>query len=190
MHLYVMRVFSFVMIAGVLVSACSPSPSPQEETASPDSSAQAKQLEAPPFPADSLRAETSSGQVLYVPVYSRIPFRDQDRTINLAATISIRNTDYADSLQLTAVDYYDSQGNLVHRYLKEPRWLMPLASTSFVVAEEDERGGVGANFIVRWKAQRVVAPPVVESVMISTQSTQGISFVSRARVLTEQPSGR
>ncbi|PSQ77675.1 MAG: hypothetical protein BRD37_04635, partial [Bacteroidetes bacterium QH_8_67_23] len=42
-----------------------------------------------------------------------------------------------------------------------------------------------ANFIVRWEADRPVAPPLVETVMISTASTQGISLTSRARVIEE-----
>jgi len=44
---------------------------------------------------------------------------------------------------------------------------------------------VGANFIVRWHADTPVPPPVVETVMITTASTQGISFRSTARVLHE-----
>jgi hypothetical protein len=45
---------------------------------------------------------------------------------------------------------------------------------------------VGANFIVRWHADEPVHPPIVETVMITTESTQGISFLSTARVLSER----
>ncbi|MEM8603550.1 MAG: DUF3124 domain-containing protein, partial [Cyanobacteria bacterium P01_H01_bin.121] len=47
-------------------------------------------------------------------------------------------------------------------------------------------GGSGANFIVRWGAAREVSTPIVEAVMISTQSQQGLSFVSAAKVIEEQ----
>jgi hypothetical protein len=44
---------------------------------------------------------------------------------------------------------------------------------------------VGANFLVRWQAEAPVHPPVVETVMITTESTLGISFRTTARVLHE-----
>ncbi|MBB4062526.1 hypothetical protein GGP80_000129 [Salinibacter ruber] len=51
---------------------------------------------------------------------------------------------------------------------------------------DDIRGGVGANFIVRWHAKQPVAPPVVGTLMITGANTQGISFRSTARVLREE----
>jgi hypothetical protein len=44
-------------------------------------------------------------------------------------------------------------------------------------------GGVGANFIVEWIAEKEVSEPVVEAVMISAASNQGISFVSPGRII-------
>ncbi len=55
-----------------------------------------------------------------------------------------------------------------------------------MVDTDDIRGGVGANFIVRWHAKQPVAPPVVETLMITGANTQGISFRSTARVLREE----
>ena len=65
--------------------------------------------------------ELSSGQFLYVPVYSHIYTGDKERPFNLAVTLSIRNTDPRSSLRLTAVDYYDTEGRLVRSYLDAPR---------------------------------------------------------------------
>jgi hypothetical protein len=124
-------------------------------------------------------------QTLYVPSYSHIYFRDAQRSLNLTTTLSIRNTSRDDSITLSTVDYYDSGGARVRSYVDAPRRLAPLASTYVVVEQDDLRGGVGANFIVRWQAERAVPPPVVEAVMITTQSTQGISFRSSAQVLSE-----
>lgn len=132
------------------------------------------------------RLYVSTGQLLYVPVYSHIYQRNQQRNFNLTATLSFRNADPNRSLTLTKVMYYDSQGEPVKDYLDSSREIAPLASTSFVVEENDLRGGVGANFIVEWKAEQEIYPPVVEAVMISTTQQQGISFVSAGRVLQEK----
>lgn len=107
--------------------------------------------------------------------------------MNLTTTLSLRNASPTDSITLVAADYYDKDGNVVESYLDEDQSLAPLSSTSFVVEEQDTRGGVGANFIVRWRADTLVRAPVVEAVMITTQSTQGISFTSTARVISEDP---
>jgi len=105
--------------------------------------------------------------------------------MNLATTLSIRNTSPSDTITLSKIDYYDSTGLKVRSYLDEARHLGPLSSTHVVVEVDDLHGGVGANFIVQWQAPHPVSTPVVETVMITTQSTQGISFRSTARVLSE-----
>lgn len=154
-------------------------------------------VELPPSHLDSLSIAAASpadpgtpptlvrSQTLYVPAYSHIYFRDAQRSINLTTTLSLRNVSPDTSIMLSSVDYYDSNGDRVQTYLDTTRALPPLASTYVVVEEEDLRGGVGANFIVRWHAEAPVQPPVVETVMITTASTQGISFRSPARVLRE-----
>ncbi|MGQ9654023.1 MAG: DUF3124 domain-containing protein, partial [Thermodesulfobacteriota bacterium] len=83
------------------------------------------------------------------------------------------------------VNYYDSAGKLLDRFLDSPVSLKPLASWQYVIAESDKRGGPGASFVVKWKAQRLVSPPVVETVMLSTRSQQGVSFTSRGQVVEE-----
>jgi hypothetical protein len=126
------------------------------------------------------------GQTIYVPIYSHIYIRDKSRVINLAATLSIRNTDAQNPIRITSARYYDTNGALVREYVNEPLRLAPMASTDFVVAEDDTSGGVGANFIVEWGASIEVTAPVVEAVMISTASQQGISFVSMGRVIKDR----
>lgn len=168
-----------------LISACTPSD--RLET----------NFDPPPSHLDSLSTAPSSSadrgapakrvrsQTLYVPAYSHIYIRNAQRSMNLATTLSIRNTSPDASLTLSTIDYYDSHGDPVRSYLDTLRTLGPLASTYVVVETDDIRGGVGANFIVRWHADTPVPPPVVETVMITTASTQGISFRSHARVLYE-----
>lgn len=138
-----------------------------------------------PFPVFCGEPELSTGQLLYVPVYSHIYIGDKERSFNLAVTLSIRNTDPANGMRLTSVDYYDTSGALVRRYLSGPAPLGPLASIRYVVGEQDTKGGSGANFLVRWEAPTPINPPIVETVMVGAQSGQGISFTSQAKEIKE-----
>ena len=130
--------------------------------------------------------EIIAGQSIYVPIYSHIYVRDKSSIINLTATLSIRNTDAKNGIRVSAVRYYGTHGTLVREYLTEPLQLGPMASADYVVAEDDTSGGAGANFIVEWEATDTVTAPVVEAVMISTASQQGISFLSAGRVIKDR----
>ena len=123
----------------------------------------------------------SKGQVLYVPAYSHIYSINGDRLFQLTVTLSIRNIDMKHAISIVAVDYYDSQGKLLKHYTQQQVRLNPLKSMRFVVPQLDKTGGSGASFIVKWQADRFVNSPIVESIMIGTQSQQGVSFVSRAK---------
>jgi hypothetical protein len=127
----------------------------------------------------------SKGQTLYVPVYSNVFSGPKSRPFPLATTLSIRNTDLTASFRVTSIDYYDTNGKLLRRYLEKPAPLGPLGSTYVHLDEKDVAGGFGANFIVRWEADRVVNAPIVECVMIGATSGQGISFMSEAREIKE-----
>jgi hypothetical protein len=129
--------------------------------------------------------QLSAGQTVYVPIYSHIYSGIKARPFDLAATLSIRNTNLKSSINLISVKYYDSQGKLVKDYLAAPIRLDALASTRYIIAENDKAGGSGANFIVIWNAEQPVNPPIIEGVMIGTHSGQGISFVSRGQVIAE-----
>lgn len=133
-------------------------------------------------------APASTGEIVYVPTYSHIYTQDGTREFDLAVTLSIRNTDPEYPITIARVRYFNSEGELVRSYVESPRELNPLASMAVVIQERDRTGGVGANFLVRWQAERVVSEPVIEAVMISTASTQGISFVSRGVVVRPLPS--
>jgi hypothetical protein len=127
----------------------------------------------------------SSGQTVYVSIYSHIYSGVKGRPFDLAAILSIRNTNPNNSITLTSVKYYDSDGKLLKEYLSIPLRLNALVSTRYIITEGDKTGGSGANFIVVWKSDRKVNPPIIEGVMIGTHSGQGISFVSRGQVIKE-----
>ena len=129
--------------------------------------------------------QLSTGQTVYVPIYSHIYSGVKARPFDLAAILSIRNTNLKSSIRLTSVKYYDSVGKLVKDYLEAPVKLNALASSRYIIAENDKAGGSGANFIVIWNAEQPVNPPIIEGVMIGTHSGQGISFVSRGQVIMD-----
>jgi hypothetical protein len=129
------------------------------------------------------RAGLSKGQTIYVPAYSHIYHGSNEKPFLLAVTLSIRNIDRDHPITITVVDYFETEGGLLKRYIEKPVILNPLGSLRYVVPERDKAGGSGANFIVQWQAEQAMNPPIVESVMIGTQTQQGISFTSRGRVI-------
>ncbi len=124
----------------------------------------------------------SKGQTIYVPVYSHIYSGDRELSFLLTVTLSIRNVNPKDAIEVTLVDYHETQGKLVKKYLEKPIFLNPMESVRYIIPEKDKAGS-GANFIVEWKADKSVNPPIVESIMIGTQSSQGISFTSRGKAI-------
>ncbi|MEM1366941.1 MAG: DUF3124 domain-containing protein [Cyanobacteria bacterium P01_H01_bin.15] len=126
------------------------------------------------------------GQVIYVPIYSEIYDLNPERTFPITATLSLRNTDLTYPIVIETIDYYNSAGETIRAYLDQPLKLAPLTSFEVVVPRDDKTGGAGANFIVVWRAADSVSAPVVEAIMISTTSQQGISFVSPGRVIEDR----
>ena len=125
----------------------------------------------------------SEGQTIYVPAYSHMDRDVADRKLRVTVTLSIRNIDPKHQIKITVVDYYETQGKLLKKYLEKPAILNPLESFRYIIPERDKTGGSGANFIVEWKSDKFVNPPIVESIMIGTQSKQGVSFTSRGRTI-------
>jgi len=130
--------------------------------------------------------QLSAGQTVYVAVYSHIYSGNREQPLYLAATLSMRNTSFEHPISILMVDYYDSAGKLLKKYLKEPLELGPMGSVRYIIREADTKGGSGANFIVKWESKQKLTPPLIESVMIGTKSQQGISFTSRGQVVEER----
>ncbi len=124
-------------------------------------------------------AGLTKGQTLYVPAYSHIYSGNRENPFLLAVTLSIRNTDPDNAIEVTRVAYYDTAGKLLKSYLESPKTLHALESARYIVPEKDKAGGSGANFIVEWKAAKPVNPPIVETIMIGARS----SFTSRGQVI-------
>ena len=149
---------------------------------SPDASGSALSPAAAPIQLSDL--DVTTGQTIYVPAYSEMSFA-RERTLDLAVTLTVHNTDFEHAIILTSVRYYDTQGQLLREYLVEPRQLGPLAATDFFVDANEQSGGLGTNFIVEWVAEQPVFEPIVEAIMLNTSNNQGISLTSPGRVINQ-----
>ena len=58
-----------------------------------------------------------------------------------------------------------------------------MASADYFLPRNEVSGGLGVNFLVEWVAEHSIFEPVVEAVMVSTESGRGLSFVSPGKVL-------
>lgn len=125
-----------------------------------------------------------TGQIVYVPAYSEIFYGREDLNMELAVTLAIHNTDFDSPIIIQSVRYYDTDGNLVRDYIDQPVEVAPLATTGFLVKNEDTSAGWGSNFIVDWVAEVPVHEPVIEAIMLSTRGTQGISLTSPGRIIS------
>ena len=129
----------------------------------------------------------SIGQTIYVPAYANIPLGKAGKPFALAVTLSVRNTSPDSPIIITGVDWYDSHGELLEKLQPQALSIAPLGSKEYRLTEQRAAGGgSGANFVVRWKAERAVTPPVVEALMVGATMGQGISFTSPGRVIEER----
>lgn len=137
-------------------------------------------------PAVTIPSEPATSGTIYVPVYSALYLGVANRasTVDLAATVSVRNVSAAHPITLDSVRYYDSLGKHVRDYLDTASTLPPMGSVEFVIQRSDATGGPGANFMIRWHAAAVVDDPLVEAIMLGQSGSAGISFSSRGRTLT------
>lgn len=124
----------------------------------------------------------SHGSV-YLSVYSQIYSYTEHTSLDLTATVSIRNTSETDSIYLVRANYYDTEGNPIQSYLKETISLKPMETLEIVIAEIDKSGGTGANFIFDWATKPNVSEPIFEAAMISTYGQQGLSFMTHGKRL-------
>ena len=137
-------------------------------------------------PATTVPREPATSGTIYVPVYSSLYLGVANRasTVDLGATVSVRNVSAEYPITLDWVRYYDSVGKQVRGYLDKASTLPPMGSVEFVIQRSDGAGGPGANFLIQWHAAVVVDEPLIEAIMLGQSGNAGISFSSRGRTLT------
>jgi len=126
---------------------------------------------------------TRHAHTIYVPAYSHI-YAMGGTPVLLETTLSVRNTDPERAIIINSINYYDTKGNMVEKFLDGNLELGPLESTEVLVEKRDTRGGSGANFLVKWRADKPVHLPVVQTVMVGSEGDLDISFRSNGRPLT------
>ncbi len=132
--------------------------------------------------------ELSSGQTLYLPVYSKI--WHGDRVVQgtypidslVSALISIRNTSLKTPIKIVSARYYNTEGKLLKEYLTKPGAISPMGTLELFVERKESEGGSGANFIIQWETSTPTNPPIVEAIHADIRSgQQGIVFTTTAR---------
>ena len=119
-------------------------------------------------------------QTVFVPIYSSIFASGDIRvSLNLSANVIVRNTDSANSIRITEVIYYDSEGKFIKNYLNSQKELKPMASTYFLVEEAEDEGGWGANFIIKWESVNNVTQPLIEAIHSGRRGTGIYSYAIR-----------
>ncbi len=130
--------------------------------------------------ADSLPRDSSVVRgATYLSSYSQIYTESEHRVFDLTGTISIRNINPRDTVYIRRAAYYDTQGQLVRDYFKDPIYLGPMETVSLIIDMTDRTGGTGDNFYFEWSVARGVQEPLFEGVYISTYGQQGLSFSTR-----------
>ena len=125
----------------------------------------------------------STGGTVYVSIYSNVYSGPKALAVQLAAMLSIRNTDPKFPITILSADYYDSSGKLVKKYISKPTIMKPLESIYHYIKGYDTSGGPGANFLVKWRAENKVNKPIIEGIM--TNTNLGLSYRSPGQEITE-----
>jgi hypothetical protein len=132
------------------------------------------------------KSDKAQKGIVYVPAYSSINHSDLKWEFNLTVTLSIHNIDLKNKIYIETIDYYNTTGSKIQSYIRDTKKILnPLETYTIAIKESDIRGGIGANFIIKWNSQSPVNRPLIETIMISTSGQQGISFTSRGETLSD-----
>jgi hypothetical protein len=123
---------------------------------------------------------TNRGE-FYVPAFSSLHLGARRTRLNLGVTLSIHNASEVEPLVINRIDYFDTFGTLIQRYVTQPVALRPFGTVEVFIAADDIRGGTGANFIVGWAARGPIAEPVIETLMAAYLGTGGVAFATHGR---------
>lgn len=132
--------------------------------------------------------ELSSGQTLYLPVYSYIWHGDRmgdDRSpakTQLSALVSLRNTSLKTPIRVVSARYYSTDGRLLGEYVPKPAVIGAMGTLELFVERKEAEGGSGANFVIQWDATTATNPPVVEAVHADIRGgSYALTLVTTAR---------
>lgn len=134
--------------------------------------------------------QLSTGQTLYLPIYSKIWFGDRiiegkypiDKLVS--ALVSIRNTSLKTPIRILSARYYDTNGKLLKEYLPKPAVVSSMGTLELFVERKESEGGSGANFIIQWESATPTNPPLVEAVHADIRNgQQSLVFTTSAHAI-------
>ncbi len=117
----------------------------------------------------------------YLSVYSQIYGKIENKTFDLTVTVSMRNTSNLDTIYIEKAEFYNTGGDLIRSYFKDPIYLSPLETVEIVIDEIDKEGGTGGNFVFDWITKPNSSEPLFEGVMITTSGQTGLSFTTQGK---------
>lgn len=130
-------------------------------------------------------APLSTGQTLYLPIYSQLRSGDVDkagkpRETALASQISLRNTDPRQPVRILSARLIDAHGKPVREFLAAAEAIPPLGSHELFVPRADAAGAAGATFLIVWTADVPVNPVLVEALHADSREGRSLVFVTTA----------
>ncbi len=137
-------------------------------------------------PAAAQAPARSTGELLYLPIYSHVWHGDLDasgkpvRTL-VSISVSIRNTDPKIPIRVLSAEYFDTGGKKIKEFVPSPIAVPPLGTHELFIERSDDTGGSGANFLISWSADLSASPPVVEGVHANLPAGRAIIFTTSAR---------
>jgi hypothetical protein len=127
-----------------------------------------------------------SGQLLYLPVYSNVPYQIDTLLFDKSAFVAIHNTDFSSRITLTKVLYFNQDGKLVDNFLKEGNiFIDPLATKDFYIPYADQ-SRTGANFLIEWSSDSLVNEPLIEAVTLSLKPNSTLAVLSQGKIMREK----
>ena len=128
----------------------------------------------------------SLGQTLYLPIYSHIwhgevNSKGQPMKTLVSISVSIRNTDPVKSIRIAFAQYFDTDGKKLREYVPSPKIIGPMGTYELFIPRRDDTGGSGANFLIPWKSDAPVSPPIVEGFHANLLVGRSIAFTTWAR---------
>ena len=99
-------------------------------------------------------------------------------SFNVRATVFIHNTDPTNAISITGIDFYNSGGKLVEKYVTQPLKLNALAATRVNVKQPLEgEDGMAAHFVIQWQSEHKVVEPLIRRLVHRCfGGTRGYSF--------------
>lgn len=130
----------------------------------------------------------SSGQDLYLPIYSNVWHGEMskqnvpDKTL-VSVSVSVRNTDPTMPIRILSAKYFDTRGQSLREYVSSPLTIGPMGTFELFVPRSDDTGGSGANFVIRWKSEKPTNPPIVQGFHANLPVGRSIAFITSAVVM-------